>query len=76
MKRIAEHPGYRARNLDVANAYGLNAGLCNIKYRMQKRKDCPLWLILKLDDMIHRSNCLITPLIQHRDEIPPTMEVT
>lgn len=71
---MREHPGYRARNLDVFNAYKLNAGLCDIKARMQKRKDCPLWLLIKLDDMIHRSNCLIRPLIDHRNELPSTFE--
>lgn len=64
-----EHPGYRARNLDVATAYGLTAGLCDIKVRMRKRKDCPTWFLIKIDDLIYRSNCLIRPLIEHRNEI-------
>jgi len=68
---MREHPGYRSRNLALAKAYGLNAGLCNIKERMQKRRDCPKWLLAKLDDMINRSNCLIKPLIEHRNELPP-----
>jgi len=71
---MGEHPGYRARNLDVAKIYGLNAGLCKIQERMAKRKDCPLWLIKRLDDMIYRSNCLIRPLIEHRDELPPSLD--
>lgn len=69
-----EHPGYRARNMDVTAAYGLNAGLCSIKKRMRQRKDCPLWLIKKLDEVITRSNQLIEPLIRHRDELPSTIE--
>jgi len=64
-----EHPGYRARNLDVAKIYGLNAGLCSIQTRMQKRKDCPLWLLERLNEMIYKSNCLIRPLVEHRDEL-------
>ena len=62
-------PGYLARNLDVAKIIGLNAGLCSIVERLKKRKDCPLWLIGKLVDLIYVSNYLITPLVQHRDEL-------
>ena len=65
------HPGYRARNLDVANAYGLNSGLCKIAERMKKRKDCPMWLSEQLDFMIQRSNKLIFPLVQYRNELSP-----
>ena len=61
--------GYMARNRDVAKAYGLNAGLCSIRKRMQERTDCPAWLLKSLDDMIDRSNCLLRPLIEHRDEL-------
>ncbi|MEI7673810.1 MAG: hypothetical protein WCK00_17030 [Deltaproteobacteria bacterium] len=61
--------GSLARNLDVAKIIGLNAGLCAIVERLKKRKDCPLWLIGKLVDSIYVSNCLITPLVQHRDEL-------
>jgi len=61
--------GYLARNLDVAKIIGLNAGLCSIVERIKKRKDCPTWLIRKLVDLIYTSNCLITPLVQHRDEL-------
>ena len=64
-----EHPGHRARNLDVANAYGLVSGLCDIKGRVTARKDCPAWLSTALFEMIHKANCLIEPLIQHRDEL-------
>jgi hypothetical protein len=67
---MREHPGYRARNLDVAKCVGLNNGLQSIKTRMQKRKDCPMWLLEKLDDMITRSNHLISPLARYRDELP------
>lgn len=63
--------GYLARNLDVANAYGLAAGLVAIKERVRTRRDCPLWILDKLDDMIHRSNLLIRPLVEHRDELAP-----
>lgn len=63
---------YRARNLDVANAYGLNKGLVVICERMRKRKDCPLWLIEQLNELIERSNRLIRPLIEHRDEMRTT----
>ena len=63
------HPGYHARNQDVANAYGLNAGLKAIFDRMRLRKDCPIWLLEKLDSLIQHSNCLIQPLVDHRDEI-------
>lgn len=68
--------GYLARNQDVAKAYGLNAGLCSIRKRMQQRKDCPVWLLEKLNDMIQRSNELIRPLIEHRDELAPGLETT
>ena len=63
--------GYTARNLDVAVAYGLNAGLAAIRERMRQRRDCPAWFIEQIDDMIQRSNCLLRPLIEHRDELQP-----
>jgi len=72
---MREHPGYRARNLAVANCYGLNVGLCSIQDRMRRRKDCPAWLLLKLEDMIYRSNCLIQPLIDHRNELPQFIRI-
>ena len=62
---------YGARNLDVATAYGLNAGLVNIRKRMQRRKDCPAWLLTELDDMIQRSNTILRPLIAYRNELLP-----
>lgn len=65
------HPGYLARNRDVAKCYGLTAGLCAINKRMKARKDCPVWLLVALEDMIQRSDCLVVPLIQHRDELSP-----
>lgn len=67
------HPGYTARNLDVAKVYGLEAGLCTMKARMGARRDCPLWFLEKIDDLIHRSSCLIRPLVEHRDELPKTL---
>jgi hypothetical protein len=67
--------GYLARNLDVANAYGLNAGLVCMRKRMQTRKDCPAWLLQSLDEMIHRSNCLIRPLVEHRDDLANARDV-
>ena len=66
---MSETSGYLARNLSVAKAIGLNSGLCAVADRMKKRKDCPLWLINKLADLIYVSNCLIPPLVQHRDEL-------
>ena len=64
------HPGHSARNLDVCTAYGLNAGLCKTLDRMKARKDCPLWLIERLNDYIDRSNVLIGALRRCRDDIP------
>lgn len=64
--------GYKARNLDVAVAYGLNAGLAAIRDRMRKRQDCPAWFLAQMDDMMQRSNCLLRPLIEHRDELQPS----
>jgi hypothetical protein len=61
--------GFMARELDVANAYRLNNGLADIRERMRQRKDCPNWFIAAMDDALHRSNCLIRPLIDHRDEL-------
>jgi len=66
---MKEHPGYRARNLDVATAYGLTVGLCNLRERMRKRRDCPTWFMLNIDGLIYKSNCLLRPLIEHRNEI-------
>lgn len=66
---MKEHPGYRARNLDVATAYGLNAGLCDLRDRMSRRKDCPSWFLLNISELIYKSNCLLRPLIEHRNEI-------
>ena len=63
-------PGYNVRNLYVSKAHRLNVGLCNIKDRMTAREDCPVWFIRQMNDMIDKSNCLIRPLVQHRDELP------
>jgi len=63
--------GYRARDLDLANCYGLISGLCDISDRMTARKDCPAWLAVDLADMIFRANCLLGPLKMHRDELKP-----
>lgn len=67
------HPGYLARNLDVATAKGLNAGLCKTLSRMKRRKDCPLWLIEALQDYIDRSNTMIRVTVEHRNELPKHM---
>jgi len=69
-----EHPGYEARNLDVARMYGINVDLCSIHERMRSRKDYPLWLMKKLLDLIDKSNSLIRPLVDHRDELPLFVE--
>jgi len=61
--------GFMAREVDVANAYRLNKGLADIRERMRQRKDCPHWFISAMDEALHRSNCLIRPLIEHRDEL-------
>ena len=61
--------GYRARDLDLANCYGLVSGLCDISDRMKARKDCPVWLAVELSNMIFRANCLLGPLKMHRDEL-------
>ena len=61
--------GYRARDLDLANCYGLAAGLYDIWSRMTARKDCPVWLVVDLADMIFRANCLLGPLEKYRDEL-------
>ena len=61
--------GYRARDLDLANCYGLVAGLCDISDRMRARKDCPVWLVEELSLMILRANCLLGPLEKYRDEL-------
>ena len=61
------NPEYRARNLEVCTAYGLNAGLCNTFERMRARKDCPQWLLVALSDYIQRSNELIGVTRRHRD---------
>ena len=68
------HPGYRARNLDVCTAYGLNAGLCKALDRMRKRGDCPLWLVAELSDCIDRSNVLIGALRRYRDDLPEFLD--
>lgn len=73
--RVVDHPGYRARNMDVTECERLNARLCAVSDRMRQRRDCPNWLILELSELIHKADCLTTPLKHHRDEIPPTMEI-
>jgi hypothetical protein len=70
-----ESPGYRARNMDVDRCNKLNSDLCDTADRIKKRKDCPQWLIQILYDMAHQADCLTYVLKQHRDEIPPTMEI-
>lgn len=68
------HPGYLARNLDVANVVGLNAGINNLLSRLKKLKRTPLWLICELHELQERSDRLIPRLIEHRDELPQSME--
>jgi len=63
------NPGRRARNLDLCNAYGINAGLCSIRDRLSGQKRTPLWLLTALNDLIERSNHNITPLQLRRDEL-------
>lgn len=58
---LREHPGYRARNLDVANIEGLTSGLCDIKERIRKRKDCPIWS-LNFNDYIQNYRKLCSNL--------------
>lgn len=62
-------PAYNAANLDVANAYGLEAGLNKIYERMKSRNDCPLWFIEEMDDCIKRANRVIPVLIQRRNDV-------
>lgn len=64
------HPGYRARDDDRNNILRLQARLFEMKARIQKQKDFPIWMILELDSMIELSNWLIRPLTEHRDEQP------
>jgi hypothetical protein len=69
-RNFALSRGYLARNLDVCNAIGLNAGLCSVRDRMRERKDCPAWFLEKMEEMIERSDKLIRPVVEHRDELP------
>ena len=65
------HPGYLARNQDVCKAYGLATGLAKIQERLKGKSRTPNWLLTDLEDMFYRANCLIRPLVDHRDEISP-----
>lgn len=66
------------RNLLVANAEGLNAGLCKTLDRMAARRDCPRWLIDRLEDYIGRSEKTIRVAVAWREELsqPKEREVT
>lgn len=64
------HPGYLARNLDVAAARGLNAEISRAFDRMRNRKDCPLWLIESLSECLSKSNRMIGVAVKYRDELP------
>lgn len=61
---------YLHRNLHVAKAVGVVAGLYAIKDRAIKRKDMPLWLFEALGELNRRATELITPLVDYRDQIP------
>jgi hypothetical protein len=67
---VREHPGWRAREKDVEMGYRLNENLCDIKSRLSGRPGCPKWLLKALDEAIYKSNCLLRPLIEHRNELP------
>lgn len=62
---------YMARNLDVANAYGLEALLGNTLKRVNERKDSPTWLKEALHEAHQRASLSIRPLIEYRDAIVP-----
>lgn len=62
--------GYMARNLDVANAYGLEANLSAIEKRMVGKR-FPRWLRESLADAHRRATKSIRPLIEYRDELTP-----
>ena len=65
------HPGYLARNQDVCKVYGLCAGLCKIQDRLKGKRSTPQWLLADLENILNKANCLIRPLVDHRDEISP-----
>lgn len=65
------HPGYLARNMDVCNAVGLCSNLNAMYERLRGKSYAPQWLVIALEDMIHKADCLSTPLIRYRDEISP-----
>lgn len=62
--------GYLARNLDVANAYGLEAALGSIQKRLAGRRH-PKWLREAIHDAHTRAGKTIRPLIEYRDELVP-----
>lgn len=62
-------PGYDARDKDVKRAEKLTNRIDSVRERMRMRRDCPLWFIEEMDDILHRANCLIGPLEHHRDEL-------
>jgi len=64
---MGEHPGYRARKMDVIEWERLNARLCAVSDRMRKRKDCPIWLLMELAELARKADCLTAPLREHRD---------
>lgn len=63
------HPGYLARNRKVAQVYGLNENLCNLRDKLKERQRTPLWLLEEIDKAIETSNSLIEPVVTHRDEL-------
>ena len=62
--------GYMARNLDVCNAYGLEAKLAAIEKRLVGKR-CPRWLREALADAHQRASKTIRPLIEYRDLLEP-----
>ena len=59
---------YEKRNIQVATAYGLVAGLESTLNRASARKDCPQWLAANLTHYIGRAKSLIPPLVEYKDE--------
>jgi len=69
MNKSEPNRGYLARNLDYSKAVGLNNGLIKIINRVTLLKRYPAWLVADLYGLLEKSNEILRPLQEYRDQL-------
>jgi len=62
---------YLKRNLVVAKAYGVEAGMNRILSRISSHKKPPLWMLIVLEREILKMKSIIESAVAYRDEVSP-----